>query len=802
MNLPRHLLLLLLFTVFVPVRPAVAQSAELDELRQRSATRAPVILRLKTTGQVREGANGLLESTTQLAEQDNGIVQAENRDRSSAFSLIALRHNLPVPEVQGMFASAARSSNVPAGTPAPGTNSSPGQNPPGTSAVTPPAPAGTPSSPPAAAATPQTNSTPPAPAAQLGLLGKVLNRPAANLYESPDDTARRLRENLPGFSVFYVVTSTADWVQISATEGGAPLGWLRANDTIPWRHNLAVRFAHEGRGNRQPVAFFDSMPRLETALAADAAKRTALVESAAGRPNRDAATAAGIVAVQPELVDRNQFYVLPILEHREVGPGSFTALRGESRLLRVAAMRQTGNPGASTPGTAAASADTARPSIDLVFVMDLSSSMKPFVDATTKAIAGVSEKLTSGTLAPSVKFGFWGYRDRAPDQDFGAGKVTKNFTPALQGRQEFLQTLAGVDVSSSPAGDYAEAVFYGVRDAIESTAWTPGAMRVIILIGDASSHAAGNEKNPQNLSQETVRALANAGSSPTYILPIYILRDSPLAAADEQVARVQFRELGRNPNLAAEGLYLQIAQTASTDAFEGEIRGALDQFVTRLDGAADFEASRRAPPVSTPRDTATAGAATTLPNAAAMADSIFSGAYLDWLAALPAGGASVEDSLAGWALDKDLAAPEIQALDVVFLINKSQLDTLVRMLNQIIDAGVRSKVRGTGFFASLQSVVGRAAVDPNALGAATALGETQLAPDFLRGLPYKSELLSLTADEWRGMSAADQSAFLDRLNSNVNFYTDLARDPAKWHALNPGDNRESHVTAIPLERLP
>jgi hypothetical protein len=63
-------------------------------------------------------------------------------------------------------------------------------------------------------------------------------------------------------------------------------------------------------------------------------------------------------------------------------------------------------------------------------------------------------------------------------------------------------------------------------------------------------------------------------------------------------------------------------------------------------------------------------------------------------------------------------------------------------------------------------------------------------------------LLTLTPDEWRGMSAADQTAFLDRLNSNIHFYTDLARDPSKWQALNPEDDREARVTAVPLDRLP
>ncbi len=773
-------------------RLGTAQAPEVTELRQRVSARAPVIARLKSAGLVREGSHGLLEMTTQLTESDTQAVQAENRDRSSAFSLLATKNNLPISKVTSLFVSGARNSAPPppsaGATPTPAL---PSATP--SSSPTPegsPIPAASPSpvaqpapfSTPAPAASPLPLAVPPPPE---GLPAKVLNRPAATLHEQASSSSTRLRENLPGFLVFYVVGESGGWLQVSASEGGPALGWLAAEEVIPWRHNLAVRFAHEGRGNRLPVPFFQNSRAVETALRQDEASRKALLESASGVPNTQAAEAAGVVAVQPRLVDRKQFYILPILEHRTLLPREFSALRGEARLLRVAALKQI-LPASSQPTPA-----PGRPALDVVFIMDLSSSMQPFVNETLGAIENLSEKLSAPSLSSSVRFGFWGYRDRSPDQDFGGGQVTKNFTPQLQDRADFLQTLRGVRVSTDPAGDYAEAVFYGVRDALENTAWTPGAMRVLILIGDASSHPPGHPKNPQNLSAETLRSLANAGERPAYILPIYILRDSPLAPEDARVARPQFRELGRNPNVAAEGLLLEIEQGNSAAEFGSAIRGTLAQLVDRLQGAADFETQKLAasPPASP--------IAPSTPTA--MADSIFAGAYLDWLAGQTPAGEAVADSLTGWAADKDLLAPDVQALDVVFLITKSQLDTLVRLLNSVVDAGVRARVRGTDFFSSLQSVVGRAAVDPAQLGAT---GGAALLPDFLKVLPYQSELLTLTPDEWRSLSASDQTAFLDRLNSNIHFYTDLARDPSKWVPLNPEDDREARVTAVPLDRLP
>jgi hypothetical protein len=106
------------------------------------------------------------------------------------------------------------------------------------------------------------------------------------------------------------------------------------------------------------------------------------------------------------------------------------------------------------------------------------------------------------------------------------------------------------------------------------------------------------------------------------------------------------------------------------------------------------------------------------------------------------------------------------------------------------------------FFDSLKNVVGTTAVNPTQLGAQDSLKTAGNMPEFLKGLPYKSELLSLTKDEWRSMSAQDQAAFLDRLNSNIAFYRELSRDPGQWKPLNPEEDPGAYVAAIPLDRLP
>jgi len=184
---------------------------------------------------------------------------------------------------------------------------------------------------------------------------------------------------------------------------------------------------------------------------------------------------------------------------------------------------------------------------------------------------------------------------------------------------------------------------------------------------------------------------------------------------------------------------------------------------------------------------------------ASMAQSIFRGAYLDWLAAQPGQGESIANELQGWACDKDLVNTDVQSLDVVFLISRSQLDTLKKSLDRIIDAGVRSRVRGTDFFSQIQSIVGQAAVNPAQLGASPDAASIR---GFLQGLPYNSEVLSLSSEEWKSMPAQDQTALLDRLQARITYYETINADTTAWRALNDGDEPSAFVAAIPLDQLP
>jgi serine/threonine-protein kinase PpkA len=775
----------------------------LSQIEQRVAGRSGEISKLRNDGLVKENTNGMLEPAAQLTEQQDALLKEENRDRSAAFTLVAEENGLTRGDVVQLFNSGSRANSAapssssspgpvqtapsqaatPAGqgpSPAPASGQPSTANPPSQSPSSTANPSASPSSP----ASSTTAATQPPPTIDNSLPAKLINRPASSLYSDASEASTKVQENMQGFMVYYIVDQSPGWHQVASSEGGLAEGWLKESEVILWQHNLAVRFAHEARGDRLQVPFFGSSQELESVLRMGESERLAVNRSAAGNPDQKKAIEVGVVAVQPPLVSRNEFYVLPIVQHQKVSAGQFPGIRRPAMMLRVAAMKQQGS---AAPAPQASSAGRL-PAIDVVFVMDLTSSMGPFVQATLEAMRNLSDKLESEGLADSFRFGLWGYKDKKPDEDFGSGEVTRNFTQSLQGRDEFIRTLQQVRVSRSSAGDWPEAVFYGVNDAIQKTNWTPNAMKVIIVVGDASSHPLSDQqKNPDRLSEGTVRTLAT--DKRCYIMPVYIKADSPAARDDADKARPQFMALGRNPNVGGSGAMAVIERGGSSARFKENLDAAFANLVNDMRRAANGEISQSA-----------AGSSSASPsNMADLAQSIFRGAYLDWLAAQTSEGETIAPELQGWAFDKDLVNTDTQALDVVFLITRSQLDTLKKSLDRIIDAGVRSQVRGTDFFAAIQNIVGQAAVNPSQLSSPA---NSDSIKGFLQGLPYDSEVLSLTADEWRKMTPQDREALLDRCQSQITYYETVNADTTLWRPLNEGDDPTAYVAAIPLDRLP
>ncbi len=115
--------------------------------------------------------------------------------------------------------------------------------------------------------------------------------------------------------------------------------------------------------------------------------------------------------------------------------------------------------------------------LDVVFVVDATASMGPFIAAARATIDDIIVDLA--TVVPSLRLGLVAYRDA--DDAWISRHV--DLSDDRYQIQNFL-----LDLDAVGGGDFPEAVDVGVTVAAEQLAWRAEARRVIILVGDAPPH--------------------------------------------------------------------------------------------------------------------------------------------------------------------------------------------------------------------------------------------------------------------------------------------------------------------------
>ncbi len=654
---------------------------------------------------------------------------------------------------------------------------------------------------------------------------RVLTRPMASLYKTPAE-GDILQSNLPTFQSYYVYDRPGGearetgngWYEVGTDENGTVVGWIKTEDVFEWKQTMCLAYTHPQ--GRRPVLMFEDKEALEELAGMEPQARAAAAEALYTAIDQAAAGTAPlpkafpVLSVEPKLaVDiSKQFYLLPILEFET------TTLNGrESRLLRLAAVSGGGEKARESSDLrtnseylqqAVVSADQQAGAlqdikIDLVWVIDTTRSMQPYIDRARDVLSAVSGSISAEkALNEKLAFGLWAYRDSTSIA--GIEYNTKNFTPELLNVDDFMKVIADVKETSIDSVDVNEDLFAGVSDALEKTAWREGAVRIVVVVADAPAHEAGHKWNSSGKEENTLRTLATERG--VNILALHL--NPPKTKRYNRVAERQLRTLSLNPG-TDKSFYWGIS-ARDVDSF-GKTAEAITQTLTAyLDGvmAQRGAAVASAPAASEPATAggqapAAAGGVQTLNDDAPTGDdlqNLIKAASVTWVGSHS--GAQAPRDVEAWVSDKDLIDPVRQALDVRLLINKRQLDSLATLLTSVLEAGRTNQVSGDDFFTSLQAASAVASRDPSMLANARNLAESGMIPDFLSGLPYHSQLMDMNNDLWASWGPDEQDSFLSQIEARVAAYAALHDNPEVWVALNAGDDPSDYVAPVPLELLP
>ena len=122
-------------------------------------------------------------------------------------------------------------------------------------------------------------------------------------------------------------------------------------------------------------------------------------------------------------------------------------------------------------------------------------------------------------------------------------------------------------------------------------------------------------------------------------------------------------------------------------------------------------------------------------------------------------GTRAPEVVTSWIADADLdalnAGKQVSAVSVAVLLTKNQLSDLQRQLKIIIENAERTrKTDSRDFFQGILSASAQLARDPDAFSRKPGanLRDMGVLREFLDDLPYKSDVMLLSEDDWYRMS--------------------------------------------------
>lgn len=638
------------------------------------------------------------------------------------------------------------------------------------------------------------------------LFQRVLTTPGCLMSSTPGGAEGKEQ---PAFSRFYVYarkqTGSKDWLQLGPDSFGKTTGWMAADCTVEWKMQMTLAFTNPA--GRDPLLFFRKGTTVEEILAAaDPAPIVKPIREklASGRDPR-------VVAREPDYaVDLQQnFYLLPVLEAVEI----FTEKGFQVRLLNVASVSKAeakahADKDAKTAPTPAAKPSAKEPenmlkgfSAAVVFVIDSTISMGPYIDRTREAIQKVYARIEQEKLLDQVKFGLVAFRSSTqavPQLEY----VSKMFVDpsTVKDGADFLDKVTALKAATVSSKRFDEDAYAGVMQALDEVKWNEFGARYLVLITDAGALAGDADLSATGLNADQVRLEAKYRGVAIYTLHL----KTPAGAKNHATAEAQYTDLSLNPFLnkplyypveagdvasfgqkvdnLASAITRQVKAAYSGEQAAGSALGA----DARYTGAPPAAAKTSAKEDPLLKDTALLGHAMQL-------------AYLGDVT-----GASAPPVFHAWIADRDLVQQNVPTTDVRVLLTKSQLSDLSDVVKKIANAANEGLISPANMFAQLRSVAATMGQDPNQLQQKTAprLADMGLLGEYLEGLPYKSDVLSLDEDTWKSWDGLAQEKFIRRLNTKLKYYQRYNEDVDRWVSLAEGSDPREHVYPVPLEALP
>jgi len=615
------------------------------------------------------------------------------------------------------------------------------------------------------------------------LYQRVLAVPGARIATEAGGQGRKA---VVPFTAFYVYARRTqggtEWLEVGTDRHGTRTGWLPLASTLEWNHGLTAAF-RDPAGHDRVLLFKDQDSVRQLARQQDLAAYDRLYQEAV---QEKLSPDSPVIAIQPPgYIDiREDFYLVPIQRHEDIYMGSEKA-----RLLQISSVPLVSKQGATDDRTIGSQAYTA----GLVFVIDSTLSMDPYIDRTREAVEKIYDKLGDAKLLGNVNFGLVAFRDNlaaAPGLDY----LAHTYVTLEQGKDGagFLSRVKSLQAAGTSSRDFKEDAYAGVKQAIESMNWKGSNARYVVLITDAGARDADDPLSSTGLGAASLRQLALDKGVAIFVLHLL----TPATMADHARDAEQYRVLSDYPDIGS--LYYGVP-TGDVNEF-GKVLDALASQITeqvRI-AAADGELPV---PVQTSDEVQLAD----LQDRVAKLGHALRMRYLQ-----KAEGGQVPNVFNAWMLDRDFRDPERPTMDVRVLLTRDQLSELHDVLTQVLDTAEEGLLSPQNFLNELKSLAATVSRNPEQLGSTTSitagkgnsLADMGFMQEYIEDLPYTGEVMGLSLNDWQSWSTLRQVGFLNSLEEKVSYYRALHDHTDLWVSLDGGPVSGDSVYPVPLEMLP
>lgn len=628
------------------------------------------------------------------------------------------------------------------------------------------------------------------------LYQRVLTTPGCKLTVKPGDQSGAAQE---AFSRYYVYqrqqVTGKEWIEVGTDTVGKKIGWLDSACTVEWKMQLSLAFTNPA-GRDLALFFKDRVSIEKIADSATPAQTYAPILENMKKTGRDPA----VVAREPELfVDlKKNFYLLPILRAEEIKSDAGFDLR----VLEVASVSKqdpNANP-ATSPQVVQNSIKAFNAGV--VFVLDSTLSMDPYIERTREAVRNVYNRMEKEQLGDKVKFGMVAYRSSikaVPGLEY-VSKMYVDPTKVKDGA-DFLAKMKDLKATKVSSAKFDEDPYAGVYDALFNINWNEFGARYIVLVSDAGAIDSNDPLSSTGLNAERLREFAKEKGVAIYVLHL----KTAAGAQNHASAKRQYDVLSFNA-VANKSLYYPVeAGNLSTFGQTIDTMGAALVNQIKMASTGEVVAGSAASATGNPPPPPAAPAAAPNATAAQIArDAELMGRAMQLAYLGDVTNAKAPPFFRAWISDRDLVQQNLPTTEVRVLLTKAQLSDLSSVVQQIVDAANASLVSPGDMFERLRSVAATMGRDPNDLrqANATKLGEMGLLGEYLDGLPYRSDILSLDEEGWKSMSVSAQTQFMMRLNTKLRQYQIYNQDVGSWVSLAKDSPPSEHVYPVLLESLP